>query len=48
MSLELFKDVRKAFRFRLTLWYSVFFTVSCLVLFLSPIFFSPSHSVITL
>ena len=33
MSLQLFKDVRKAFRFRLTLWYSVIFTVSCLVLF---------------
>ncbi len=33
MSLELFKDVRKAFRFRLTLWYSVFFTVTVLSFF---------------
>jgi signal transduction histidine kinase len=43
MSLEFLSGVRKAFRFRLTLWYSVIFSLSCLTLFfISYVFLSSS------
>lgn len=43
MSLEFLNGVRKAFRFRLTLWFSVIFTLSCLTLFfISYVFLSSS------
>ena len=43
MSLEFLKGVRKAFRFRLTLWFSAIFAFSCLTLFIvSYVYFSSS------
>ena len=43
MSQEFFRGVRKAFRFRLTLWFSAIFVFSCLTLFIvSYVYFSSS------
>jgi signal transduction histidine kinase len=43
MFLESLKGIRRAFRFRLTVWYSIIFTLSCLTLFgVSDAFLSSS------
>jgi signal transduction histidine kinase len=43
MSFKFISDLKRAFRFRLTLWYSIIFTLSCLILFfVSYLFLSSS------
>src|SRR5687768_5091418 len=42
MSLKFVDPLRSAFRFRLTLWYSTMFTVSCLILLFVSYFFLSS------